>query len=61
MSRLVVTRKDGQAVIIDGNIRISVKQLHRGYTEVAIEAPPEVKILREELVLRDAEAQNDRR
>ena len=46
---LVLTRKAGEQVIINGNIRISVVSVGPGRVKIGIEAPSDVKIDREEI------------
>ena len=56
---LILSRKAGDAIVIDGGIRIVVVQCERGTVRIGIEAPAEVTILRAELVEQVA-AQNRR-
>ena len=49
---LVLSRREGQAVWI-GDTRVIVQKIYRDGVQLLFDAPPEVKILREELVLRD--------
>ena len=56
---LILSRKAGDAIVIDGGIRIVVVQCERGTVRIGIEAPAEVTILRAELVEQVA-AQNKR-
>ena len=52
---LVLTRKDGQAIVIGGNIRVTVISTdRRGRAVLGVEAPADVLVLREELVGRKA-------
>lgn len=46
---LVLTRKKGQAVIIGGEIRITVADVSGETVRVGIEAPPHLEIYREEI------------
>ena len=56
---LVLTRKEGEAIIIDRDVRVVVlSNDHRG-VRLGIEAPAERTILREEL-LREVVAENQR-
>ena len=51
---LILRRRDGEAVVLktsDGDVKISVEVDGRA-VKLAISAPPEVKILREELLKR---------
>ncbi len=47
---LILSRKAGDAIVIDGGIRIVVVQCDRGSVRIGIEAPAETTILRAELV-----------
>jgi carbon storage regulator len=51
---LVLSRKLGESIVI-GNIRISIVRIDQSRVRIAIEAPPEVKVLREELVETDTQ------
>jgi carbon storage regulator len=46
---LVLTRKPGESIIIDGGIRITVTQVRGENVRIGIEAPPDVRIHREEV------------
>jgi len=46
---LVLSRRQGEKIVIDGCITVVVSQLKGGRVRIAIEAPPEVSILRGEL------------
>ncbi|MEO8498826.1 MAG: carbon storage regulator, partial [Planctomycetota bacterium] len=46
---LVLSRRQGEEIIIDGRITVVITQLKGGRVRVAIDAPPEVSILRGEL------------
>jgi carbon storage regulator len=48
---LVLNRKLGEAVVIGGSIRIVVLEAGRRGTRLGIEAPEEIGITREELLL----------
>ncbi len=56
---LILSRKAGDAIVIDGGIRIVVVQCDRGGVRIGIEAPAETTILRAEL-LDQVAAQNQR-
>ena len=56
---LILSRKAGDAIVIDGGIRIVVVQCDRGGVRIGIEAPAETTILRAEL-LDQVAAQNRR-
>ncbi|MEO5798589.1 MAG: carbon storage regulator CsrA [Gemmatimonadales bacterium] len=51
---LVLSRKEGEAIVIDGNIRVVVLSCDRRGVRLGIEAPTETGILREELVVQVA-------
>ena len=50
---LLLTRKPGQYIQIGDDIRVHFIHLGRGQVKVGIEAPPEVNIVRNELLERD--------
>ena len=52
---LSVTRSDGDGVIIDGRIRVSVRSIC-GRTHMTIQAPPNVPLERDEVALRRLKA-----
>jgi carbon storage regulator len=56
---LILSRKTGDAIVIDGGIRIVVVQCDRGGVRIGIEAPPATTILRAEL-LDQVAAENQR-
>lgn len=47
---LVLTRKINQTIVIGGNIRVTMTSIGDRQVRLAIDAPPDVRILREELV-----------
>jgi carbon storage regulator len=47
---LILSRKPGDAIIIEGGIRIVVLACDRKTVRLGIEAPPSVSILRSEIV-----------
>jgi carbon storage regulator len=47
---LVLSRYQNESVIIDGNIRVTVLEVRGDRIRLGIEAPPEVPVLREELL-----------
>lgn len=47
---LVLTRKIGDRIVIDGNIIVEVIKIQGVRVTLGIEAPPSVKILRSELI-----------
>lgn len=52
---LVLSRRQGEEIIIDGRITVVISQLTGGRVRVAIDAPLEVSILRGELQSRREE------
>lgn len=46
---LVLSRKPGESIIINGDIKITVVQTKGNQVKVGIEAPKETKIYREEI------------
>lgn len=52
---LVLKRKRGQPIVIAENIRVTVVDAEGGSCRLAIEAPPEVRVDREEVHLERAE------
>ena len=53
---LILGRRTGDSIVIDGGIRIVVLACERGGVRLGIEAPPEVVILRGEIVNQVADA-----
>lgn len=56
---LVLTRKLGESVIINGDITLTVLAVERGRVRVGIEAPSEVPIYRAELMRRTEKRELD--
>ncbi len=48
---LVITRKNGQKIMINDNIEITIVEAKNGVCKVAIQADKDVKIYREEIYL----------
>ena len=46
---LVLSRKVGESILISESIRVTVVQAANGRIRLGIDAPPDVKVLREEL------------
>jgi carbon storage regulator len=46
---LVLTRKNGEAIVIDGQIRVTVVAIKGDRVRLGITAPPEVRIDRDEV------------
>ncbi len=51
---LILNRRQGEAILIDGGIRIIVLSSDRRGARIGIEAPTSVNIQREELITRAA-------
>lgn len=49
---LVLTRKAGEEIVIDGRMRICVVQIRGNRVRIGIEAPEDVRIQRQELAFR---------
>lgn len=47
---LILSRKGGDSILIDGGIRVVVLECDRRGVRLGIEAPPNVRIVREEIV-----------
>ena len=54
---LILTRRPGETILIGDNIQVTVVDVDRNQVRIGIDAPQEVKIVREEL-LRDDDGQN---
>jgi carbon storage regulator len=48
---LVLSRKVGESIVINESIRVTVVQAKNGRVRLGIDAPPEVRVLREELTM----------
>jgi carbon storage regulator len=46
---LVLTRKPGEQLVIGGNIRVTIVSVGPGRVKIGIEAPPDVRIDRQEV------------
>jgi carbon storage regulator len=56
---LILSRKPGDAIVIDSRVRVVVLSADRRGVRLGIEAPPEVRILRSE-ILSEVAAENHR-
>ena len=54
---LVVTKKQGESILIGDDIEISVSKIEDGSVKIAIQAPREMSILRKELY-KEVESEN---
>ena len=48
---LILSRKKGESIIIDGNIEISVAEIEGDKVKLAFSAPKEISILRQEIYI----------
>lgn len=46
---LILTRKKGESIIIDGNIEVRIVESEDGRVKIGIDAPRSIEILRKEL------------
>lgn len=51
---LVLSRKVGERIVVADAVVVTVLQVEAGKVRIGIEAPPDVRILRQELQARDA-------
>lgn len=49
---LILTRKIGEAIVLDGGIKIIIADIQGNQVRIGVEAPEEVKVYREELLER---------
>lgn len=49
---LVLGRKKGESIIIDGDIKVTVVEINGSQIKLGIEAPQEVSVNREEIELK---------
>lgn len=54
---LVVSRKQGESIIIGENIEIKILEISEGSIKIGIEAPKSVRVLRKELI-KEVEEEN---
>ena len=47
---LVLSRREGESIVLDGEITVTVLELHGNFVRLGVDAPDNVKILRDELV-----------
>lgn len=50
---LVLSRKIGESIIIDGDIKVTVISTRKGAVRIGIEAPDDVTVNREEIEYQD--------
>lgn len=56
---LILTRKSGEDIFVDGDIRVVIKEIRGRQVRVGIEAPPEVSVYRGE-IFREIREENER-
>jgi len=56
---LVLSRKVGEKLVIDGNITVEVVRIQGNRITLGVVAPPEIKVLRGELNPKQSEAKAD--
>lgn len=47
---LVLSRRRDECIVIDGKIRVTIVEVHGQQVRLGIEAPPEIPVMREELL-----------
>jgi carbon storage regulator len=52
---LVLTRRVGEVIVVDGRIRIKVTSINRASVRIGIDAPPSLRIVRSEIQERPQE------
>jgi carbon storage regulator len=57
---LVLSRKLNEKIVIDGGIVVTVVKIDRNQVRLGIEAPPNVRIFREEIVVAEGTASAER-
>jgi carbon storage regulator len=60
---LVLSRKVGESIEIGGGIRVTVTEVRGGRVRLSIQAPPEIRVFRKELLdaASDANAETEHR
>ena len=49
---LVLSRKTGETIVIDGTIRVTISSIQGDRVRIGVEAPKHVKVYREEVAAR---------
>jgi carbon storage regulator len=49
---LVLTRREGQSIMVDDDIKITILKINYGQVKIGIEAPNEIAVHREEVYRR---------
>lgn len=50
---LILARREGEALVIDHDIRVTITAIKGGQVRIGIDAPEDVDIMREELIIDD--------
>ena len=53
---LVLTRRVNERILIGDNVTVTVLEVHGDQVRLGIDAPRDIKVFREEVLLRDAPA-----
>lgn len=56
---LVLTRRINERIVIGDNIVVTVLEVHGDQVRLGIDAPREIKVFREEVILRDQARSSD--
>ena len=56
---LVLSRKTGERILIGDNIAVTVVRISQGIVRIGIEAPRDMSVVREEVVIHDAETPSE--
>ena len=56
---LILTRKQNESIIIDGNIKVTVISNRHGQVKLGIDAPDDIEIWREEIYARLDDEQDE--
>jgi carbon storage regulator len=56
---LVLTRRINERIVIGDNIVVTVLEVHGDQVRLGIDAPREIKVFREEVILRDQALHRD--
>ena len=53
---LVLSRREGETILIGDGIKVTVLELHSNFVRLGIDAPDDINIVRDELVGKEAVA-----
>lgn len=48
---LIITRREGETIVVDHDIRITISRIKGNQVKLGIDAPSDVDVIREELVV----------